>query len=73
MKFKSGDVVIKTSGGNKMIVHTSINESYECIWYTDNFNLDNFSEDEIVSLDDYKNYLKIEERDDKLNKLLKRV
>ena len=71
MKFKAGDVVIKTTGGNKMIVYSSINENYECIWASDKIYKDVFSEDEIVSLEEYKNkYIKIEAREDKINQIL---
>ena len=67
MKFKPGDVVIKTTGGDKMIIQSPINESYECIWASDKMHKQTFKEDEIVTLDEYK---KVEERDDKINRIL---
>ncbi len=71
MKYKSGDVVIKTTGGNKMTIFDKINDSYKCLWFVEStMNESLFKEEEIVSLEEYKRYLKIEERDDKLNQLL---
>ena len=71
MKYKSGDVVIKTTGGNKMTIFDKINDSYKCLWFEEStMNESLFKEEEIVSLEEYKRYLKIEERDDKLNQLL---
>lgn len=71
MKFKVGDVVIKKTGGDKMIVYSTINKNYECIWASDKMYKDIFSEDEIVSLEEYKNkYIKIEAREDKINRVL---
>lgn len=71
MKYKSGDVVIKTTGGNKMTIFDKVNDSYKCLWFVENtINESIFKEEEIVSLEEYKKYLKIEERDDKLNQLL---
>ena len=71
MKYKSGDVVIKTTGGNKMTIFDKFNDSYKCLLFVENtINESIFKEEEIVSLEEYKKYLKIEERDDKLNQLL---
>jgi uncharacterized protein YodC (DUF2158 family) len=71
MKFKPGDIVIKSTGGNKMTVFNSVNEKHECIWVTDKVNQDTFSDDELLTMDEYKKSLKSDERDDKINKLLK--
>ena len=36
MKYKSGDVVIKTTGGNKMTVFDKIGEGvYKCLWFVE--------------------------------------
>jgi uncharacterized protein YodC (DUF2158 family) len=71
MKYKSGDVVIKTTGGNKMTIFDKVNDSYKCLWFVESImNESVFKEEEIVSLEEYKKYLRIEERDDKLSKLL---
>lgn len=72
MRFKPGDVVIKPTGGNKMTVYKSLNEGYECVWVVDKMHQDTFKEDDIVSIEEYKSrYLKIEEREDKINRILK--
>lgn len=64
--------MIKTTGGNKMTIFDVISESkYKCMWFVGSLvNESIFNEDDIVTLDDYKRYLRIEERDDKINKLL---
>jgi uncharacterized protein YodC (DUF2158 family) len=77
MKFKSGDVVIKTTGGNKMTIgqcyHSpTTGNGYQCYWFIESsLHESDFVEDDIVSLQEYKRYLKIEEREDKINQLLR--
>ena len=73
MKYKSGDVVIKTTGGNKMTVFDKIGEGvYKCLWFVESsLNESEFKEEEIVTLNEYKRFLKTEEREDKINQLLK--
>ena len=72
MKYKSGDIVIKTSGGNKMTIFDKVNDSYKCLWFVESsLNESVFKEDELVTLNEYKKILKTEERDDKINQLLK--
>jgi len=73
MKFKTGDVVIKKTGGNKMTVFDKISDGvYKCIWFVENScNESIFSEDEIVTLLEWKSILKKEEREDKINQLLR--
>lgn len=68
MRFKPGDKVIKHTGGNKMTVLSSINEKHECIWAADKMYQDTFSEDELLTIDEYKT---IEEREDKINRILR--
>lgn len=72
MRFKTGDLVIKTTGGNKMVIYDIIpGNQYKCFWFIGSDARESvFSEDDIVTLDDYKKYLKIEERDDKINQVL---
>lgn len=71
MKFKIGDVVIKTTGGNKMTICNILSDEYECMWFVDyQLNKCVCKESDIVSLQDYKILLKKEERDDKIKKLL---
>ena len=72
MKYKSGDIVIKTTGGNKMTIFEKIEDGiYRYIWFVESrMNESIFKEEEIVTLQEYKRFLKTEEREDKLNKLL---
>ena len=71
MKYKPGDVVIKTTGGNKMTVFDKVNDSYKCLWFVESsMNESEFKEEEIVSLNEYKRFLKTEEREDKINQLI---
>jgi uncharacterized protein YodC (DUF2158 family) len=72
MKFKPGDIVIKTTGGNKMTISDKISDGvYKCLWFVDSScNESIFTEDQIVSIPEWKNLLKTEERDDKINRLL---
>lgn len=72
MKYKSGDIVIKTTGGNKMTIFDKVNDNYKCLWFVESsMNESVFKEEEIVSLNEYKRFLKTEEREDKINQLLK--
>ena len=72
MKFKPGDIVIKTTGGNKMTIFDKISDGvYKCIWFVESSCTESiFYEDEIVTLNEYKRFLKTEEREDKINQLL---
>ena len=72
MKYKSGDVVIKTTGGNKMTIFDRVdNGVYKCLWFVESsLNESVFKEEEIVTLNEYKRFLKTEEREDKINQLL---
>ena len=71
MKFKSGDIVIKTTGGNKMTIFDQIEDGYKCLWFVESsLNEKVFKEDEIVTLNEYKRFLKTEEREDKINQIL---
>ena len=73
MKYKSGDVVIKTTGGNKMTVFDKIEDGvYRCLWFVEStMNESIFKEEEIVTLNEYKHLLMTEEREDKINQLLR--
>ena len=77
MKFKVGDIVIKKTGGNKMTIQNCLPGNtiyvllYRCYWFIESsLNQELFSENDIVSIEEYKIYLKIEEREDKINKIL---
>lgn len=70
MKYKSGDLVIKTTGGNKMSVFSTISDGlYKCIWCVGSkVNESLFREDEIIPIEDYKI---LEERQYKIDQILK--
>lgn len=69
--YRIGDIVIKVTGGNKMSILDKIGDStYRCIWYVDKMKQDIFNEDEIIPINEYHRLLKIEERNDKLNRIL---
>lgn len=72
MRFKPGDVVIKTTGGNKMTIFDRVNHGiYKCIWFVgSSLNESIFNEEEIITLEEYKRFLKTEEREDKIGQLL---
>jgi uncharacterized protein YodC (DUF2158 family) len=75
MKYKSGDIVIKTTGGNKMTISDKISDGlYKCLWFVESsLNESVFKEEEIVTLNEYKRFLKTEEREDKINQLLNSI
>ncbi len=72
MKYKPGDIVIKTTGGNKMRIFDRVSDGvYKCLLFVESScNESVFKEDEIVTLTEYKRFLKTEEREDKINQLL---
>lgn len=72
MKFKPGDLVIKTTGGNKMTISDKISDGlYKCLWFVESScNESIFKEDEILTISEWKRLLKTEEREDKINQLL---
>lgn len=72
MKFKPGDIVIKTTGGNRMTISDRISEGvYKCLWFVESSLKESvFKEDEIVTLPEWRRLLKTEEREDKINQLL---
>jgi uncharacterized protein YodC (DUF2158 family) len=75
MKYKSGDIVIKTTGGNKMTIFDKIEDGiYKCMWFVESrMSEATFKEEEIVTLQEYKRFLKTEEREEKINQLLKNL
>lgn len=74
MSFKIGDIVIKTTGGNKMTISERLTVGYKCLWFVENnLNEKVFTEEEIVTLQDYKRFLKTEERQDKINQILNSI
>jgi uncharacterized protein YodC (DUF2158 family) len=72
MRFKPGDLVIKNTGGNKMrIIGSSEDGLVECVWATENIHEGKFSENDLISLNDYQSVIINEKRDDLINKILK--
>ncbi len=73
MKFKTGDIVIKTSGGNKMTIYDNLSDGlYKCLWFVDSKVKESiFKEEELVTINEWKKLLKTEEREDKINQLFK--
>ena len=71
MRFKPGDIVIKSTGGNKMkIVECREDGSIDCVWATDDLNRGEFREDDLVSINDYKSSIMTEKRDDLIDRIL---
>ena len=72
MKFNPGDLVIKNTGGNKMrILGYDDDGLVDCIWATDIIQEGHFKEEDLASIDDYKDVIKHEKRDDIINNILK--
>ena len=71
MRYKTGEIVIKTTGGNKMTIFDRIGDVYKCLWFVgSDMNQSDFREDEIITIQEYKRLLKTEEREDKINQIL---
>lgn len=70
MIFKSGDKVIKKTGGNIMKVIESTEFGICCGWISDSFYESVFSEDELVSIEDYKMIVKSIKRDHLISDIL---
>ena len=72
MKYKPGDIVIKTTGGNKMRIFDRVSDGvYKCLWFVESSCKESvFKEEEIVTISEWKKLLKNEEREDKINQLL---
>jgi uncharacterized protein YodC (DUF2158 family) len=69
MKYKSGDLVIKTTGGNKMSVFSINDGFYKCIWCVGNKISESFfKEDEIIPIEEYRI---VESRQYKIDEILK--
>lgn len=72
MDFKLGQVVIKKTGGNKMTIDSyEPGNKYGCLWFDDKkLHHEIFNGDDIITIVEYKKYLKLEEREDKISTLL---
>lgn len=69
MRYKPGDMVIRTTGGNKMSIFDKISDGvYKCIWCVgDKINESIFNEEDIIPIEEYK---VVEERQYKINQIL---
>jgi len=71
MRYKTGEIVIKITGGNKMTIFDKIGDVYKCLWFVESqMKESDFKEEEIVTIQEYKRLLKTEEREDKINQIL---
>jgi len=68
---KVGDLVIKTTGGNKMKVISIVDNKAECVWITESFHQANFNVNDLLPYSDYNSLFKEEKRNDKIEKILK--
>ena len=67
---KVGDLVIKSTGGNKMRVITITNGIAECIWITDKLNSDHFDIKDLREFCEYKSLFINHYRQEKIDRLL---
>ena len=67
---KVGDLVIKTTGGNKMRVISIHNGIAECVWLTESFNQDNFRINDLVPISQYASMFKDYHRQEIIDKIL---
>lgn len=71
MKFKTGDVVIKKTGGNKMVVREQTDDKVKCVWFVgSDFCNGEFNEEDLVILEQYHRILIMERRSDLIGKLI---
>jgi len=72
MNFNCGDIVIKTTGGNKMTIASKVGpDMFKCLWFVENSLCEGvFHQKDLVTIPEWKRLLKTEEREDKINQLL---
>jgi uncharacterized protein YodC (DUF2158 family) len=68
---KSGDIVIKKTGGNKMFVIDNRDGLVHCTWCTELCYTKKFSEDELVLVTEYDSIIKQLSRQDRIDELFK--
>jgi uncharacterized protein YodC (DUF2158 family) len=71
MKFNSGDLVIKSTGGNKMRIISCNGNMCDCGWITESYHEKTFDEKDLIPLSQFDSVLLTEKRDDLLNQILK--
>ncbi len=70
---KPGDIVIKKTGGNKMLAYENKGGTVSCCWCVGDescFNKD-FREEDLVLTEDFEKIMKVEERQDRIESLFK--
>ena len=72
MKFKPGDLVIKSTGGNKMRILGYKDGLVDCVCATESIHEGLFEEKDLISIDDFKDVIKHEKRDDLINNILRK-
>jgi uncharacterized protein YodC (DUF2158 family) len=70
MKFKPGDLVIKSTGGNKMKIISCQDTSVDCAWFTETYHESTFDECELVPINQYQTILLTEKREDLIDQIL---
>lgn len=70
MKFKPGDLVIKTTGGNKMRILSCWDKRVECVWWTESCHHCVFDEIDLIPYNQYEYLIKSEKRNDIINQIL---
>ena len=70
MNFKPGDLVIKSTGGNKMKIISCSNDQVDCVWFTEKYNESTFNKKDLIPFSQYGSVLVTEKRDDLINQIL---
>jgi uncharacterized protein YodC (DUF2158 family) len=70
MKFRPGDMVIKTSGGNKMKIVEYTPNGVQCVWVSEKYQEGIFNESDLIHISEYTSVLITHERDDKIQQIL---
>jgi hypothetical protein len=68
---KVGDLVIKTTGGNKMKVISINNGIAECVWITETFNSGFFNINELRVFSEYRTLFLDHHRQEKIDNILR--
>jgi uncharacterized protein YodC (DUF2158 family) len=70
---KPGDIVIKKTGGNKMLAYENKSGIVSCCWCVGEESCFNefFREEDLVLIDDFEKIMKMEERQDRIESLFK--
>ena len=69
-KFKPGDCVIKTTGGNKMKIIGYTMSGIDCAWVSDTYNEKTFLEEELIPINEYNSIMITHKREDYINQII---